>query len=63
MSENRAPNDLNLFFLRKRKDVKEDPNLVANGRRRRSSPCLVVNGRRRRSSPCLVANGRKKRSF
>ncbi len=39
-------------LLKRRKEVKEDSNLVANGRRRRRRrfQCLVVNGRRRRSS-------------
>jgi len=30
--------------------VKENPNLMVDGRRKRRSPCLVANGRRRRSS-------------
>jgi hypothetical protein len=38
---------------RRRNDVKEDPNLVANGR----FQCLVALGR----FQCLVANGRKRK--
>ncbi len=59
MSEKENPKWSESALLKRRKEVKEDPNLIANGRRRRSSPCLVANGRKRRSSPCLVANGRK----
>ncbi len=42
--------------------MKEDPNLVANGRRRKRFPCLVPNGKKRRSFQCLVVNGRRRRS-
>jgi hypothetical protein len=45
----RKSSQLSKFALLKiRKEVKEAPNLVANGRRRRRFPCLVPNGRRRK---------------
>ncbi len=33
------------LLKRKRREVKVDPHLVANGRRKRRFPCLVANGR------------------
>jgi hypothetical protein len=46
-------------LLNKRKEVKEDPNSVANGRRRKRFQCLVANGRSKRRFQCLVVNGRE----
>jgi len=40
--------------------VKEDHNLVANGRRRKSFQCLMANGRRRRSSPMFNGQSKEK---
>jgi hypothetical protein len=66
------------LLKKRRREVKVDPHLVANGRRRRRFscsevngrrrrrrrfPCLEVNGRRRRRFPCLEVNGRKRRRF
>ncbi len=42
-------------LLKRRKKVKENPNSVANGKRRRRFPCLVANGRKRKRFPCLVS--------
>jgi hypothetical protein len=33
------------LLKRRRREVKVDPHLVANGRRRRRFPCLEANGR------------------
>ncbi len=49
-------------FLKRRK---EDPHLVANGRRRRRRRflCSEVNGRRRRRFLCSETDGKKRRRF
>ncbi len=53
----------NFALLKRRKEVKEDPHLVTNEKRRRRFPCLVANGRRMRRFPCLEANGRRRKRF
>jgi hypothetical protein len=53
----RAPMIRVRLLKKRRREVKVDPHLVANGRRRKRFPCLEVNGRRRRRFPCLKVNG------
>jgi hypothetical protein len=48
MFRKKAPKRSDFALLKRKKEVKEDPHLMANGRRR---------------FPCLVANGRKMRRF
>jgi len=43
-----SPKWFDFPFLKRRKEVKEDPHLVANGRRRRWFQCLEVNGWKKR---------------
>jgi len=63
MFRKKAPKRSDFTLLKRKKEVKEDPHLMANGRRR--FPCLVANGRRRRRRrfECSKANGRKMRRF
>jgi hypothetical protein len=61
--EERAPMIQVRLLKKRRKEVKVDPHLVANGRKGRRFPCLKVNGRIRRRFPCLEANGRRRRRF
>jgi hypothetical protein len=58
MPEERETPMIRVHLLkRRRREVKLDPHLVANGKKRRRFPCLGVNGRRRRRFSCLEANG------
>jgi hypothetical protein len=59
----KRPKSFDFDFLKKRKEMKEDPHLVANGRRRRRFVCSKANGRRKRRFLCLEANGRRRRRF
>ncbi len=57
------PKGFDFPLLKRRKEVKEDPHLVANGRRRRRFLCSEANGRRRRRFLCSEANGRRRKRF
>jgi len=48
MSGKENPKSSNFALLKRRKEVKEDPHLVANGRRRKRLLCLEANGRKRK---------------
>jgi hypothetical protein len=48
MSGKESPKSSDFALLKRRKEVKENPHLVANGRRMRRFLCLEANGRKRR---------------
>ncbi len=57
------PKWFDFAILKRRKEVKEDPHLVANGRKRRRFQCLEASGRKRKTFQCLEANGRRRKRF
>jgi len=57
------PKSFYFALLKRRKEMKEDLHLVANGRRRRRFLCSEANGRRKRRFLCSEVNGRRKIRF